>query len=105
MTEPVRNTDDHDFDLSLDEAAILAVAADEATGEFCITRPYGKPWGAERSTVKQLEVRGLMAFKSDGRTPLTRDYLRISQITEMGRTASSRVRADDSPPSDGEQRA
>jgi hypothetical protein len=91
MTEPARNTDDHDFDLSLDEAAILAVAAGEATGEFRITRPYGKPWGAERSTVKQLEVRGLMAFKSDGRVPLTRDYLRISQITEIGRTASSRV--------------
>jgi hypothetical protein len=95
MTEPARNIDDHDFDLSLYEAAILAAAAIEATGEFRITRPYGKPWGTERSIVKQLEVRGLMTFKSDGRVPLTRDYLRISQITEIGRTASSRLEGGD----------
>ena len=96
MTEPARNIDDHDFDvLSLDEAAILAAAAVEVTGEFRITRPYGKPWGTERSIVKQLEVRGLMTFKSDGRVPLTRDYLRISQIAEIGRTASSRLEGGD----------
>jgi hypothetical protein len=91
MTAPVSTIEDHEFDLSLDEAAILAVAAVDDTGEFRTTRPYGKPWGAECSTVKRLEVRGLMAFKADGRIPLTRDYLRISQITETGRTASSRA--------------
>ena len=36
-----------------------------------------------------------MTFKSDGRVPLTRDYLRISQITEIGRTASSRLEGGD----------
>ena len=91
MTEPARTIEGQDSDLSLDEAAILAVAAVDGTVEFRITRPYGKPWGAECSTVKHLEVRGLMAFKSDARVPLTRDYVRISQITETGRAASIRA--------------
>src|SRR4051794_17611140 len=77
--------------LSMDESAILDVAASEVTGEFVIMRPYGKSWGAEHAVVKRLEARGLMAFKSDGRVPQTRDYLRTSSISDRGREAAGRV--------------
>jgi hypothetical protein len=83
--------------LSMDESAILEIAASEGTGEFVIMRPYGKSWGAEHAVVKRLEARGLMAFKSDGRVPQTRDYLRTSSISDSGRAAAGRV-AIASPP-------
>jgi hypothetical protein len=77
--------------LSMDETAILEIAASEGTGEFVIMRPYGKSWGAEHATVKRLEARGFMTFKSDGRVPQTRDYLRTSSISDSGRAAAGRV--------------
>jgi hypothetical protein len=80
-----------DLDLSMDEAAILDVAANHGAGEFTIMRPYGKSWGADYTTVKRLEARGFMRFKSDGRAPQTRDYLRTSSITHSGRAAAGRV--------------
>jgi hypothetical protein len=77
--------------LSVEEVAILDIAAGQGTGEFVITRPYGKRWGADHAMVKRLEARGFMRFKSDGRVPTTRDYLRTSSITESGRAEASRV--------------
>ena len=79
-----------ELNLSLDESAILDIAAGDGTGEFVIMRPYGKSWGADHAMVKRLEVRGFMTFKSDGRVPQTRDYLRTSSITDSGRAAAGR---------------
>jgi hypothetical protein len=80
-----------ELNLGMDEAAILDVAAGDGAGEFTIVRPYGKSWGADYTVVKRLEARGFMRFKSDGRAPQTRDYLRTSSITDYGRAAASRV--------------
>jgi len=80
-----------ELNLSMDEAAILDAAAGDGAGEFTIMRPYGKSWGADYTMVKLLEARGFMRFKSDGRAPQTRDYLRISSITDSGRAAAGRV--------------
>jgi hypothetical protein len=80
-----------ELNLSMDEAAILDVAAGDGAGEFTIMRPYGKSWGADHTMVKRLEARGFMRFKSDGRAPQTRDYLRTSSITGSGRAAAGRV--------------
>jgi hypothetical protein len=79
-----------ELNLSMDETAIL-VAAGDAAGGFTIMRAYGKSWGADYAVVKRLEARGFMRFKSDGRAPQTRDYLRTSSITDCGRAAASRV--------------
>jgi hypothetical protein len=80
-----------ELNLSMDESAILDIAAGDDTGEFVIMRPYGKSWGADHVLVKRLEARGFMTFKSDGRVPQTRDYLRTSSITDSGRAAAGRV--------------
>jgi hypothetical protein len=80
-----------ELNLSMDEAAILDVAAGDGAGEFTIMRPYGKSWGADYTMVKFLEARGFMKFKSDGRAPQTRDYLRTSSITDSGRAAAGPV--------------
>jgi len=80
-----------ELNLSMEEAAILDLAAGDAAGEFTIMRPYGKSWGADYIMVKRLEARGFMRFKSDGRAPQTRDYLRTSSITDSGRAAAGRV--------------
>jgi hypothetical protein len=80
-----------ELNLSMDESAILDIAAGDGTGEFVIMRPYGKSWGADHVLVKRLEARGFMTFKSDGRVPQTRDYLRTSSITDSGRAAASRA--------------
>jgi hypothetical protein len=77
--------------LSMDEAAILDVAAGDGAGEFTIMRPYGKSWGSDHTMVKRLEARDFMRFKSDGRAPQTRDYIRTSSITDSGRAAAGRV--------------
>ena len=83
--------------LSMEEVAILEAAAGDGTGEFVIMRPYGKSWGADHAVVKRLEARGFMRFKSDGRAPQTRDYLRTSSITDSGRAAAGRAAYGDSP--------
>jgi hypothetical protein len=80
-----------ELSLSMEEAAILDIAAGDGTGEFIIMRRYGKSWGEDHVMVKRLEARGFMRFKSDGRVPQTRDYLRTSSITESGRAAAARV--------------
>jgi hypothetical protein len=74
--------------LSVEEAAILDIAAAQDAGEFVLMRRYGKRWGTDHAMVKRLEARGFMRFKSDGRAPQTRDYLRTSSITESGRVAA-----------------
>jgi hypothetical protein len=79
-----------ELNLSMDESAILDIAAGDGTGEFVIMRPYGKSWGADHAMVKHLESRGFMTFKSDGRVPQTRDYVRTSSITDSGRAAAGR---------------
>jgi hypothetical protein len=79
---------DPELNLSMEEAAILDIAAGDGTGEFVIMRRYGKSWGADHVMVKRLEARGFMKFKSDGRVPQTRDYLRTSSITDSGRAAA-----------------
>ena len=79
-----------ELNLSIEEMAILEAAAGDDKGEFAITRFYGKPWGGDHATVKGLEARGLMRFKSDGRVPQTRDYVRTSSITDAGRAAVGR---------------
>jgi len=79
-----------ELNLSMDESAILDIAADNGTGEFVIMRQYGKSWGADHAMVKRLEARGLMTFKCDGRVPQSRDYLRTSSITDSGRAAAGR---------------
>jgi hypothetical protein len=80
-----------ELNLSMDETAILDVAAGDGTGEFTIMRLYGKSWGADHAMVKRLEARGLLRFKCDGRVPQTRDYLRTSSITDSGRAVAGRV--------------
>ena len=93
-----------ELNLSVDEVAILDVAAGDATGEFIIIRPYGKPWGEDRAIIKRLEAKGLLRFKSDGRAQMTRDYLRTSSITESGRAAASSPNVPPiiTPPTDSE---
>jgi hypothetical protein len=76
-----------ELNLSMDEVAILDVAASDSAGEFTIMRPYGKHWGTDHTMVKRLEARGFLRFKSDGRAPQTRDYIRTSSITDTGRAA------------------
>jgi hypothetical protein len=80
-----------ELNLSAEERAILEVAAGDGAGEFTIMRRYGKSWGADHAVVKGLEARGFMRFKSDGRVPQTRDYLRTSSITDSGRAAAGHV--------------
>jgi hypothetical protein len=74
-----------------DELRILAVAAIDGDGEYCLQRDWNKRWGAEYTNMKNLEDGGFMKIKSAGRVPLTNQWFRRSVITDAGRVAIAAV--------------
>jgi hypothetical protein len=74
-----------------DELRILAVAAIDGDGEYCLQRDWNKRWGAEYTNMKNLEDGGFMKIKSAGRVPLTKQWFRLSVITDAGRAAFAAV--------------
>jgi len=75
-----------------DELRILAVAAIDGDGEYCLQRDWNKRWGAEYTNMKNLEDCGFMKIKSAGRVPLTNQWFRRSVITDAGRVAFAAVK-------------
>jgi hypothetical protein len=75
-----------------DELRILAVAAVDDDGEYCLHRDWNKRWGAEYTDMKNLEDCGFMKIKSAGRVPLTKQWFRRSGITDAGREAFAAVK-------------
>ena len=73
--------------LTKEELLILAVAATDGQGEYCVSRDYNKPWGEQYSAMKHLEDLGFMKIKSAGRVPPSQQYSRQSVITDAGRAA------------------
>jgi hypothetical protein len=78
--------------LNNDERVILAAAATDGEGEYCLQRDWNKPWGADRTDMKNLEDSGLMKIKSAGRVPLGKQYFRRSVITDAGRAALAAIK-------------
>jgi len=70
-----------------EELLILAVAATDGQGEYCVSRDYNKPWGEQYAAMKHLENLGFMKIKSAGRVPPSQQYSRRSVITDAGRAA------------------
>jgi hypothetical protein len=73
--------------LTKEELLILAVAATDGHGEYCVSRDYNKPWGEQYAAMKHLEDLGFMKIKSAGRVPPSQQYFRRSVITDAGRAA------------------
>jgi len=71
--------------LTKEELQILAVAAADDHGEYCLSREYNEPWGEQCAAMKHLETFGFMKIKSAGRVPPSQQYLRRSVITDAGR--------------------
>ena len=46
--------------LTKEELLILAVAATDGQGEYCVSRDYNKPWGEQCAAMKHLEDLGFM---------------------------------------------
>jgi len=75
-----------------DEPRILAVAAIDGDGEYCLQRDWNKRWGAEYTNMKSLEDGGFMKIRSAGRVPVTNQWFRRSVITDAGRVAFASVK-------------
>ena len=75
-----------------DELRILAAAAIDDDGEYCLLREWNKQWGGEHTDMKSLEDCGFMKIKSAGRDPLTKQWFRRSVITDAGRVAFAAVK-------------
>jgi hypothetical protein len=75
-----------------DELRILAMAAMDGDGEYCLQRDWNKRWGADYTDMKNLEDRGYMKIKSAGRVPVTNQWFRRSVITDAGRMALTAVK-------------
>ena len=75
-----------------DELRILAVAAIDGDGQYCLLRDWNKRWGAEYTDMKNLEDCGFMKIKSAGRVALTKQWFRRSVITDAGRVAFAAVK-------------
>jgi len=75
-----------------DELRILAVAAIDGDGQYCLLRDWNKRWGAEYTDMKNLEDCGFMKIKSAGRDALTKQWFRRSVITNAGRVAFAAVK-------------
>jgi hypothetical protein len=73
--------------LTKETLKILAVAATDDHGEYCVSREYNEPWGEEYAAMKHLETLDLMKIKSAGRVAPSPQYLRRSVITDAGRAA------------------
>jgi hypothetical protein len=80
-----------DLMLTKEELQILAVAAGDDHGEYCLSREYNEPWGEQCATMKHLETLGFMRIKSAGRVPPSQQYLRRSVITDAGRAALAEI--------------
>ncbi len=50
-------------------------------------RPYGDRWGADFTTMKGLEARGYLQFRSCHHDPFNKDFIRRSEITDSGQDA------------------
>jgi hypothetical protein len=73
--------------LNNDELLILAAAAIDGGGEYCVQRDWNKRWGPECADIRKLEGLGLMKVTSAGRDPATKHWFRRSLITDAGRVA------------------
>ena len=76
-----------DLMLTIEELQILAVAAGDDHGEYCLSREYNEPWGEQCAAMKHLETLGFMKIKSAGRVSPSQQYFRRSVITDAGRAA------------------
>ena len=80
-----------DLMLTKEELQILAVAAGDDHGEYCLSREYNEPWDEQYLAMKHLEILGFMQIKSAGRVPPSQQYLRRSVITDAGRAALAEI--------------
>ena len=53
-------------------------------------RPYGGLWGDDFTTMKGLEARGYLQFRSCHHDPFNKDFIRRSEITDSGHAALRR---------------
>ena len=70
-----------DLMLTKEELQILAVAAGDDHGEYCLSREYNEPWGEQCAAMKHLEDLGFMKIKSGGRVP--EPAMSVDQLSQM----------------------
>src|SRR5438477_10170918 len=73
-----------DLMLTIEQLQILAVAAGDDHGEYCLSREYNEPWDKQCAAMKHLETLVFMKIKSAGRVPPSRQYLRRSVCWPCG---------------------
>lgn len=68
------------------EVRMLASAVCNDSQCAIVRRPYGGLWDSDFTTMKGLEARGYLQFETYHHDPFSRDFIRRSEITEIGRT-------------------